>query len=100
MLLVCKATSPRAGLVEAIPDTISIDALKRTDFHYTTLQDFFGRYFGTRQHTVVYRLCLNNSFSQDLWDPGAISMREIILLRAWQAMLLSHICCRLVASAA
>ncbi len=40
------AVSPDGGLIEAIPDTISIDALKRGDPHFTTLNDFFVRHFG------------------------------------------------------
>lgn len=40
------ATSPVSGLVEAIPDTISLDSLKRNDPQYTSLLDFFIRHFG------------------------------------------------------
>ncbi|GLE00787.1 hypothetical protein PINS_up009575 [Pythium insidiosum] len=31
------ATSPTAGLIEAVPDTVSLDSLKRNDPEYTTL---------------------------------------------------------------
>ena len=39
------ATDAEAGVIEAVPDTVSIDALKRNDPHYTNLDDFFHRYF-------------------------------------------------------
>lgn len=39
------ATDPDGGLIEAMPDTISIDALKRGDPHFTTLDDWFDRHF-------------------------------------------------------
>ncbi len=44
------ATSFDGGLIEAIPDTVSLDALRRNDPHYTTLPDFFDRLFGSRPH--------------------------------------------------
>mmetsp|Transcript_18520 Transcript_18520/g.37102 ORF Transcript_18520/g.37102 Transcript_18520/m.37102 type:complete len:424 (-) Transcript_18520:51-1322(-) len=34
------------GLIEAVPDTVSIDSLKRHDPSFTTLDDFFVRHFG------------------------------------------------------
>ena len=34
------------GLIEAVPDTVSIDSLKRRDPSFTTLDDFFIRHFG------------------------------------------------------
>lgn len=40
------AITSTSGLVEAIPDTISLDSLKRNDREYTTLLDFFSRHFG------------------------------------------------------
>ena len=40
------ATSPTCGLIEAVPDAISLDALKKRDGDYTTLFDFFTRYYG------------------------------------------------------
>ncbi|CAM9282162.1 unnamed protein product [Pylaiella littoralis] len=40
------ATSHDAGIIEAIPDTVSIDALKKNDPLYTNLSDFFHRHFG------------------------------------------------------
>ena len=39
------ATAPRGGLVQAISDTVSIDALKRGDPAFTTLDDWFERHF-------------------------------------------------------
>jgi hypothetical protein len=38
--------SPTSGLIEAIPDTISLDALKRGDPTIKTLNEFFIRHFG------------------------------------------------------
>jgi phosphatidylinositol 4-kinase len=40
---VIQATTDSTGFIEAVPDTISIDALKHRDPHYTTLYDFFVR---------------------------------------------------------
>jgi phosphatidylinositol 4-kinase len=39
------ATAPRGGLIQAIQDTVSIDALKRGDPAFTTLDDWFERHF-------------------------------------------------------
>jgi len=40
------ATSHNAGIIEAIPDTVSLDALKKNDLAFTTLLNFFERHFG------------------------------------------------------
>ncbi|OQR99035.1 phosphatidylinositol kinase (PIK-J) [Achlya hypogyna] len=40
------ATSPTAGLVEAIADTISLDSLKRNHPNFVSLADFFETRFG------------------------------------------------------
>lgn len=40
------AISDRGGVMEAIPDTISLDSLKRNDPNYTGLRDFFHSHFG------------------------------------------------------
>jgi phosphatidylinositol 4-kinase B len=40
------ATTDRGGVIEAIPDTISLDSLKKNDPHYTTLNDFFLTQYG------------------------------------------------------
>ncbi|KAF0682459.1 Aste57867_25411 [Aphanomyces stellatus] len=42
------ATSATCGLIEAVPDTVSLDSLKKNDPDYTTLFDFYERYFGPR----------------------------------------------------
>ncbi|CAK4382230.1 unnamed protein product [Aphanomyces euteiches] len=42
------ATSATCGLIEAVPDTVSLDSLKKNDPNYTTLSDFYERYFGPR----------------------------------------------------
>ena len=40
------ATTNRGGVIEAIPDTISIDSLKKNDPNYTSLNDFFLSHYG------------------------------------------------------
>jgi hypothetical protein len=40
------ATTDRGGIIEAIPDTISLDSLKKNDPNYTNLRDFFHSHFG------------------------------------------------------
>ncbi|CAI5729398.1 unnamed protein product [Peronospora effusa] len=42
------ATSATTGLIEAVPDTVSLDSLKRNDPGYTTLQDFYIRLHGDK----------------------------------------------------
>ncbi|KAF1318472.1 Atypical/pi3k/pi4k protein kinase, partial [Globisporangium splendens] len=42
------ATSAKTGLIEAVPDTVSLDSLKRNDPDYTTLLDFFYRLHGNK----------------------------------------------------
>jgi len=39
------ATGPDAGIIEALPDTVSLDALRRRDPDYSGLLDFFKRHF-------------------------------------------------------
>lgn len=39
------ATGPDSGIIEAIPDTVSLDALKRNDANYVSLLDFFQHFF-------------------------------------------------------
>ncbi|GLD99179.1 hypothetical protein PINS_up007897 [Pythium insidiosum] len=56
------AISSTSGLVEAIPDTISIDSLKRNDREYTTLIDFFRRHFGD-ESSSEYRTARDNFVS-------------------------------------
>lgn len=40
------ATGPSSGIIEAIPDTISLHALKQRDPSFRSLDDFFVRHFG------------------------------------------------------
>ncbi|CAH0518687.1 unnamed protein product [Peronospora belbahrii] len=42
------ATSAKTGLIEAVPDTVSLDSLKRNDPSYTTLLDFYVRLHGNK----------------------------------------------------
>ncbi|UIZ23107.1 hypothetical protein KXD40_003610 [Peronospora effusa] len=42
------ATSATTGLIEAVPDTVSLDSLKRNDPGYTTLQNFYIRLHGDK----------------------------------------------------
>ena len=41
------ATTDRGGIIEAIPDTISIASLKKNDPNFSCLKDFFISYFDT-----------------------------------------------------
>ena len=40
------ALTDRGGIIEAIPDTISLDSLKRNDPNYSGLRDFFSLHYG------------------------------------------------------
>jgi hypothetical protein len=40
------ALTDSAGIIEAIPDTISLDSLKRNDPNYSGLRDFFSSHYG------------------------------------------------------
>lgn len=40
------ALTDTAGIIEAIPDTISLDSLKKNDPNFTSLRDFFYSHFG------------------------------------------------------
>jgi hypothetical protein len=40
------AMTPDSGVIEAIPDTVSLDALRRRVHRYTSLKDFFVRFYG------------------------------------------------------
>ena len=42
------ATSPDSGIIEAIPDTVSLDVLRRRVPSYTSLIDFYERFYGDR----------------------------------------------------
>jgi len=47
------ALTDRGGIIEAIPDTISIDSLKRNDANFTSLAQFFTDYFGTGTEALM-----------------------------------------------
>ncbi|KAI9989916.1 hypothetical protein PInf_020211 [Phytophthora infestans] len=49
------ATSAKTGLIEAVPDTVSLDSLKRNDPGYTTLLDFYTRLHGDKDTTGFTR---------------------------------------------
>mmetsp|Transcript_17408 Transcript_17408/g.22768 ORF Transcript_17408/g.22768 Transcript_17408/m.22768 type:complete len:838 (-) Transcript_17408:1408-3921(-) len=51
------ATSPTAGLIGAVPDTISLDSLKKNDPNFITLKDFFPRFFGKDEKEARVRFC-------------------------------------------
>lgn len=40
------AITESGGVIEAIPDTISLDSLKRNDPNYSTLRNFFHKHYG------------------------------------------------------
>lgn len=55
------AVGADAGVIEAIPDTVSLDALRRNDSNFVDLLDFFERYFGrsrlaAARHAFVHSL--------------------------------------------
>ena len=50
------ATSQSAGLVQAVPDTISLDALKRADPYFTDLNTWFEKHFGGTDGSSADRL--------------------------------------------
>jgi phosphatidylinositol 4-kinase len=47
------ALTDRGGIIEAIPDTISLDSLKKNDPHYTGLRDFFHSHFGDGTEDLI-----------------------------------------------
>mmetsp|Transcript_1547 Transcript_1547/g.2000 ORF Transcript_1547/g.2000 Transcript_1547/m.2000 type:complete len:380 (+) Transcript_1547:751-1890(+) len=51
------ATSSTAGLIEAVPDTISLDSLKKNDPNFLSLKDFFPRFFGEEEKMARRRFC-------------------------------------------
>ena len=51
------------GLIEAVPDTVSLDSLKRNDPSYTTLDDFFTRHFGRGTKDAGYKKARRNFVS-------------------------------------
>jgi phosphatidylinositol 4-kinase len=46
------AMSPDSGLIEAIPDTVSMDVLRRSVPNYSTLRTFFENFFGPEGSTA------------------------------------------------
>ncbi len=53
------ALSSNSGLIEAIPNTVSLDLLKRQEFGYLSLPNFFEEYFGPK-HDVPYKNAVEN----------------------------------------
>lgn len=47
------ALTETGGMIEAIPDTISLDSLKKNVPGYTTLQNFFHAHFGSSTETLA-----------------------------------------------
>eukprot|EP01138_Halocafeteria_seosinensis_P013399 gb/GECG01013685.1/.p1 GENE.gb/GECG01013685.1/~~gb/GECG01013685.1/.p1 ORF type:complete len:1276 (+),score=172.66 gb/GECG01013685.1/:1-3828(+) len=60
------ATCRDGGLIEAIPDTISLDALKRGDSSYTSLSQFFERYFNRGKHGEKRLRIAKSNFARSL----------------------------------
>jgi hypothetical protein len=42
------ALSPDSGIIEAVPDTVSLDVLRKSDRRYTSLMNFFETFFGMK----------------------------------------------------
>jgi hypothetical protein len=53
------ATSPDSGIIEAIPDTVSLDVLRRRVPAYTSLIDFYERFYGDRT-TELFQAARDN----------------------------------------
>lgn len=53
------AISPDSGIIEAIPDTISISALRRVEFGNQTLLEFFESYHGSPD-SLRFKYAVNN----------------------------------------
>eukprot|EP00607_Mallomonas_marina_P006435 CAMPEP_0182426888 /NCGR_PEP_ID=MMETSP1167-20130531/13404_1 /TAXON_ID=2988 /ORGANISM="Mallomonas Sp, Strain CCMP3275" /LENGTH=878 /DNA_ID=CAMNT_0024608629 /DNA_START=749 /DNA_END=3385 /DNA_ORIENTATION=+ len=53
------AISPDSGIIEAIPDTVSLDVLRRRDVRYVSLMNFFERFFGP-EGSIAYTRARNN----------------------------------------
>ena len=49
------AMSEDSGLIEAIPDTVSMDALRRSVPNYTTLTAFYENFFGPKESAAFVR---------------------------------------------
>jgi hypothetical protein len=49
------AMSPDSGLIEAIPDTVSLHALRSKEFGYDSLLTFFEQYFGPQDSPAFQR---------------------------------------------
>lgn len=47
------ALTGRGGIIECVPDTISIDSLKRNDPNFTDLKSFFHQHFGSQGPSVL-----------------------------------------------
>lgn len=54
------ALSADSGIIEAIPDTISLDCLKKRDAHFTTLKAFYLRYFRISTSHVSFEQSRDN----------------------------------------
>lgn len=49
------ALSPDSGLIEAVADTISLDALRKSDKQYKSLLEFFEHFFGPKESLACAR---------------------------------------------
>lgn len=58
------ATSPDSGIIEAIPDTVSLDVLRRRVPVYTSLIDFYERFYGDRNSELF--LAARDNFVKSL----------------------------------
>lgn len=60
------AISTSAGIIQAVPDTISLDSLKRGDPKFTTLSDWFTRHFRTGPKGVEREKVARMNFARSL----------------------------------
>jgi hypothetical protein len=73
------ATGPRTGIIEGIPNTMSVDSLKKTDPYFTTLADFYQRRWG--------------AISDDALDVCAVVCRRYYPRHARRMVVFSSVVC-------
>ena len=60
------STDEDGGIIEAVPDTVSLHALKEKDDTFTTLDEWFGRYFHRGRHAEKRDSLARQNFARSL----------------------------------
>lgn len=60
------STDEDGGIIEAVPDTVSVHALKEKDESFTTLDDWFVRYFRRGRHAEKRDSLARQNFARSL----------------------------------